>query len=230
MGEKLIPLFLFLQAMKSKVSSDLPLYVAITGGIGTGKSIVAKVFEKNGAQVFRADDVAKDLMRSDPVVREALQVNFGKKAYTAFGDLDTKYIASQVFGDSEKLTVLNSIVHPAVQRSLDEAMEKSSAPMFVMDAALVYEVGIEDLFDYIVVVDAEENTRIERVAQREGMAVKEVQQRMESQISQSEKADAADFVLANNGTPEELEIAAAELHALIMHLPKRNTLEQLETI
>jgi dephospho-CoA kinase len=208
--------------MKSK--RDI-LYIAVTGGIGTGKSIVADVFEKKGAEIFRADSVAKDLMRNDPEVREALRANFGEATFKPDGTLDTKYLADKVFRDAEKLTLLNSIVHPAVQREVDKRMAECSAPMFVMDAALVYEVEIEDKFDYVVVVDAEEALRIGRVVAREGAAEDDVKRRMLSQIAQSDKVEAADFVLKNNGTRSELETAAAELFTLLSFLPKRETVD-----
>ncbi len=204
------------------------LRIGVTGGIGTGKSIVARVFERLGAEVFYADDVAKELMVSEPRLRAALQKAFGNDVYGADGSLNRARLAALVFDDVVALRTLNGLVHPFVQERLRAAMAASRKKVFVMEAALIYETEIEGKFDYIVVVDAAEDTRIARTMARERTDEATVRRRMAMQISQEEKVGAADFVLRNNGTREELEDAAERLFALLSALPKREHLKEIE--
>lgn len=200
----------------------MSLNIALTGGIGTGKSLVASIFEKLGAELFRADDVAKELMRSHPQLRDAIRTQLGDESYKTDGSLNTTYLAAQVFNDATKLNALNALVHPFVQWKLEEAKSHCTKPVFVMEAALVYESALEDKFDYVVVVDADEAIRVARTMAREHSSEEDVRRRMESQMPQEDKVDAADFVLKNNGTPAELEVAARNLFTIISILPPRD--------
>lgn len=206
----------------------MPLNIALTGGIGTGKSIVASRFERRGAEVFRADAVAKELMATHVPLREALRKKFGDRVFAGDGALDASWLAAQVFDDPAKLTALNALVHPFVQWKLDEAIARSAAPVFVMEAALVYEAAIEHKFDYVVVVDADESARVARTVARERSTEEDVRRRMRSQMPQEEKVDAADFVLENSGTVEELERSADSLFDLLSALPPRKEIGEIE--
>lgn len=200
----------------------MKLKIALTGGIGTGKSTVAGVFERLGAEVFRADEIAKQLMREHAPLKDALKKKFGPSTFDASGALNTVYLAAQVFSDPEKLNAINAIVHPFVQWKLDDAIAHCTKPVFVMEAALVYEAAIEEKFDYVVVVDAVETTRVARTIARESSTEADVRRRMDSQMPQEDKVDAADFVLTNNGTNAELVTAAEQLFSILSILPPRD--------
>jgi dephospho-CoA kinase len=204
----------------------MSLKIALTGGIGTGKSTVARVFERCGAAMFRADDIAKELMRDHAPLKDALKKKFGDQTYDAKGALNRAWLASQVFTNPEKLGELNALVHPFVQWKLDEAIAACTAPVFVMEAALVYEAAIEDKFDYVVVVDAEDQLRLTRTMEREKSNEDEFHRRNQSQIPQQDKVDAADFVLTNNGTIAQLETAAEQLFSILSILPPRDDVER----
>ena len=204
----------------------MPLNIGLTGGIGTGKSIVADVFERLGAEVFRADRVAKDIMRTNGALRGGLREAFGDDVFTSDGTLQAAWLAKLVFADYRKLARLNALVHPFVRDELTIAMRKCRKPVFVCEAAILYESELESTFDYIVVVDAEESNRIARTMARERSTAEDVRQRMGMQMPQEDKAGAADFVLTNNGTVAELEAAAEQLYSIISVLPPRDESER----
>jgi dephospho-CoA kinase len=203
------------------------LRIGLTGGIGTGKSIVARVFARCGAEVYYADDAAKELMTAEPRLRAALKKIFGDDVYGADGSLNRARLSALVFDDVKALRTLNGLVHPFVQEQLRTAMAACTKPVFVMEAALIYETEIEGTFDYIVVVDAEEQTRIARTMARERTDEATVRRRMAMQIPQTEKVGAADFVIHNDAGMEELEAAAEGLYRVLEVLPPKDALVEL---
>lgn len=193
--------------------------VAITGGIGSGKSSVSDYLEKRGYSILRSDLIAKELMAQDAQVKEKLIEEFGDESYSD-DKLNTKYLAANVFTNEENVQKINSIVHPPVMQKIDELTKeifKNNDIVFI-ETALVYEANLEDFFDYVLLVLADEKVRIERIINRENVTAEQVRARMQFQIPDEEKKDDADFVLDNNTTLQELENRVEFLLILIRQL------------
>ena len=201
------------------------LTIGITGGIGSGKTAVAGTFASLGASSIEADALAKELMNSDEELRARIIKRFGPEVYTSDGSLDRKQLAKLVFRDERLLQQLNAIVHPRVIRRIEEIIEsiKASAavPMVVVEAALIYEAHLEAMFDYVIVVDAAQEERVERVAARDGTSQAEVNERMNAQLSQDVKAEKADFVIRNDGDLARLRVNCRFLFNLLSKLTPR---------
>lgn len=175
-----------------------PLRVGLTGGIGSGKSTVAKYWEMLGIPVFYADAEAKAILASDPETVRRVQALLGKEAYTEAGP-DRAYIAEQVFDDPEKRKALNGIIHPAVNRAFEDWVRQNAAqPYVVKEAAIIIEIGAADKYGALVLVTAPETLRAERAAAR-GDHRADVQKRMKAQLPDEEKIRKADFIIRNDG-------------------------------
>lgn len=178
------------------------LKIGITGGIGSGKTTVCKVFETLGIPVFYADTVAKEIMVTDPILIKGVKDTFGTESYASDGTLNNKHIAGIVFNQAEELAKLNQLVHPAVFRAF-EAWVKTvpeSTPYVLKEAALLFESGSYQLCDKNVLVIAPIETRLQRVMQRDGVTEAQVRARMDKQLSDAEKIKMADAVVQNNET------------------------------
>lgn len=176
------------------------LKVGLTGGIGSGKTIVAEIFMKFGVPVFFADSEAKKLMVSDPVVRAGILSLLGDDAYSE-DQLNTKYIAGKVFNNELLLRQLNSIVHPAVyKRFLEWAKGYSDKDYVLHEAAVLLESGAKKHFDYIVIVTAPEPERIRRVMDRDKVSEEQVRERMKNQYNEEERLAMSDYIIENNNS------------------------------
>jgi dephospho-CoA kinase len=173
------------------------LKVGITGGIGSGKSTVAKVFETLGIPVYYADGAAKRLMETDPLLQEALIAEFGAELY-AGGQLNRPYLANLVFNDTGKLAKLNALVHPATIRDAEAWMARQTAPYALKEAALVFESGAQQGLDCVIGIYAPDALRMQRAMQRDGASREQVQARMAKQINETIKMRLCDFVIAND--------------------------------
>jgi dephospho-CoA kinase len=171
--------------------------VGITGGIGSGKSTVAKVFEVLGIPVYYADDAAKQLMNDNDALKQQVQKEFGNEAYTN-GKLNRKYIADIVFANPEKLELLNSLVHPATLQDAEEWMNKQTTPYTIKEAALIFESGAQAQLDYVIGVYAPTPLRIQRTMQRDNISREEVIARINKQIDEPIKMKLCDFVIIND--------------------------------
>ncbi|OGU67752.1 MAG: dephospho-CoA kinase [Stygiobacter sp. RIFOXYC12_FULL_38_8] len=193
--------------------------VAITGGIGSGKSSVSDYLEKKGHSVLRADLIAKELMAQDAQIKKKLIEEFGEESYSN-DKLNTKYLAANAFSNEENVQKINSIVHPPVMEKIDQLAKEifKNQDIVFIETALVYEANLEDFFDYVLLVLADEKTRIERIINRETVTEEQVRARMQYQIPDEEKKDDADFVLDNNTTLQELENRVEFLLILIRQL------------
>jgi dephospho-CoA kinase len=175
------------------------LKIGITGGIGSGKSTISKIFEILGIPVFYADDQAKAVMTSDPILVTELKQAFGNETYFADGSLNRKYIADIVFNDVEKLKILNSISHPAVFRAFDKwVADVKDAPYVAKEAALMFESGSNKLCDKNILVYAPLEMRINRVISRDGLSRAEVESRNARQFTDEQKRNLADYVINND--------------------------------
>ncbi len=171
--------------------------VGLTGGIGSGKSLVGRIFKTLGIPVFEADVEAKRLMEEDPALRSAIIQRFGEHVYPS-GMLDRKALAGMVFNDPSALKDLNALVHPAVRLHFDRWAREQRAPYGIMEAALLAETGGHDRFDRTVVVSAPEELRVKRVMERDGVEEEAVRARMRNQASDSERSKIADFTIIND--------------------------------
>ncbi|WP_298648369.1 dephospho-CoA kinase [uncultured Proteiniphilum sp.] len=172
--------------------------VGITGGIGSGKSVVSEIFRLHGVPLFNADKEAKKLNDSSPCIREQLTLQLGEDLYVD-GKLDRKKLASIIFHDDRKLAIVNSIIHPVLAKYFMEwCRQREHHPVVILDAALLIEAGFHRFVDKVVVVDAPEELRIARVMQRDRSARSEVEARMNSQLPEEEKMKYADHVIRND--------------------------------
>ncbi len=183
--------------------------VGLTGGIGSGKSTVAKVFEVMNIPVYYADEAAKRLMNSDAALRQSLIEHFGELVYQN-GSLDRKYLATQVFNNTEKLDLLNSLVHPATIRDAEAWMDRQVTPYSIKEAALIFESGSQQYLDLVIGVYAPEHLRIQRVMKRDQVSREAVKARMSKQIDESLKMRLCDFVITN----DELQLVIPQVEAL----------------
>lgn len=175
------------------------LTIGITGGIGSGKSTVCKVFSAMGIPVFQADLVAGKLQNEDPqLVHEMIQI-FGADIYSADRLLDRKKLASIIFDNRSLLEKVNNIVHPAVHKAFDQWKSKyTNLPYVIYEAAILFETGSFRNFDCTILVIADEAERIERVIKRENTTVDAVRKRMHNQMKDSDKIKLANYLLYNN--------------------------------
>ena len=173
------------------------LKIGLTGGIGSGKTIVAKIFETLGIPVYYADERAKALMTLDESVRKAIISHFGEESYSG-NTLNRAYMASIVFNNREKLDLLNSITHPATIRDAEEWMQKQNTPYCIKEAALLFESGQAEKLDYVIGVYAPQHIRVKRVMDRDGLSTEQVMKRISHQIDEEMKMKLCDFVITNN--------------------------------
>lgn len=175
------------------------LKIGITGGIGSGKTTVCKVFELFGIPVFYADDVAKSIMNTDPVLRDQIIEAFGEQSYSHSGELNRKHISGIVFNNSLELEKLNGLVHPAVFRAFDVwVLKHPEAPYVLKEAALLYESESHKFCDRSILVISAMDTRMKRVQARDGLSAEEVRSRIDRQFSDEQKIKMADYILMND--------------------------------
>jgi len=184
--------------VKRPLPKNKPLRVAITGGIGSGKSIVAKIFAVLGVPVFNADLIAKQILSTDSSVVASVEQEFGKEAYTN-GAPNREYLANLVFSDSAKRDALNSIIHPAVGSAFEEFCKlHSSAPYVLKEAAIVIETGGHEKADVLILVTAPEELRIKRVLKRDQTSRSLIEKRIAAQLPDQEKRPYAHFEILND--------------------------------
>jgi dephospho-CoA kinase len=193
--------------------------VAITGGIGVGKSKVASFFEDFGVPVYYSDTEAKRIMEELPHLKKSISLLLGTEAYLKNGQLNRAYIASEIFKDSKKLKSLNELVHKEVhidfQTWVTTYDQKSSVPYLMYESALVFENGLESQFNSVILVTAPEALRIERIKIRDHRSEKEIKRIIMSQMSENDKIKKADFVINNQDLSLTL-LNSSEIHNKII--------------
>jgi dephospho-CoA kinase len=177
-----------------------PLQVGITGGIGSGKSLVCHIFKCFGVPVYDADGRAKSLMTSDQVLVNQIKTAFGQKVYHNDGTLDRSFLSKATFGNPERLAILNGFVHPRVAEDYKAWLSNHQDSRYVLrEAALLYEVGADRSIDRMIVVSAPEELRIHRVLRRDKHRTKEdVQLIIKSQWPEENKLKRADHIIYND--------------------------------
>lgn len=171
--------------------------VGVTGGIGSGKSTVCRLFAERGVPVYDSDREAKRLMAEDERLRAALVAAFGAETF-AGGVLDRRYLADRVFGDRERLGQLEALVHPCVKRDFERwVAEHAAEPYVVLECAILYESGMDAAVDRVVAVVAPEELRLVRVNARDGASAEEIRRRMAAQLSDEMLCARADYTIVN---------------------------------
>lgn len=170
--------------------------VGITGGIGSGKSTVCRLFAERGVAVYDSDSAAKRLMRDDATLREGIAARFGAAAYRD-GELDRAYLAGEVFGHPEALSDLNALVHPVVMADFEAWARQQQGDYVILESAILFEAGLERYVDRTVAVLAPQALRIERTCRRDGVSADAVRRRMEAQLDDDTLCERADYTIVN---------------------------------
>ncbi len=175
------------------------LKIGVTGGIGSGKSTVCRIFETLGIPVYYADDEAKKIMVQDKELIRMVKSTFGEETYYSDGSLNRKYLANIVFNDNTELSKLNQLVHPRLFEHGESWFEKHShQPYALKEAAILFESGMQHVLDKVILITASKETRIKRVMLRDDVSQSEVEARMSKQMSDEEKMKLSDFHVINN--------------------------------
>ena len=209
-------------AVTEEQSRISPLKIGLTGNIGSGKSTVAKIFSELDVPVIDADKVGHELIESNEEVRAKIVKIFGskpRKGILVDGKINRNHLAKIIFDSAAKKADLESILHPAIMNAVNERISKLvNSSYAIVEAALIYEAKLSDNFDYVVLVKADKDIAIERAAKNLGIRKEDVLKRLKTQIPQSTKEKLADFVIANNGSIEELRQRVTLLHTVISSL------------
>ena len=176
-----------------------PYIIGVTGGIGSGKSVVAALLQLMEVPVYDCDSRAKQLMDESGALREALVKAVGAKVYGADGKLDRRYLASYMFGDAERVATVNAIVHPAVRADFRLWAQQSGREVVAVESAILYEAGMEADVDAVWLVHAPQEVRLQRAVQRDASNAEAIRKRMQSQLSELEYLSRADKVVHNDG-------------------------------
>jgi len=191
------------------------LRIGLTGGIGSGKTTVARIFNVLGIPVYSSDDAAKRLMNEDEELKKKIIASFGKESYEN-GQLNRKYIAEVAFKDRKKIELLNSFVHPVTIQDAGAWMEKQNAPYAIKEAALIFESGSNKFLDFVIGVKSPLPLRIERTIKRNNVTVEEVEARMKLQMNEDEKINRCDFIIIND-EKQMLIPQVLSLHEKLLH-------------
>ena len=190
--------------------------VGITGGIGSGKSTVCRLFEQRGIAVYDSDREAKRLMTEDGALRAGITARFGAESYVD-GALNRRYLASRVFSDAQALADLNALVHPAVRSDFASWAERQAGPYVILESAILFEAGLEGAVDRTVAVLAPLELRLSRTCRRDGCDEEAVRRRMAAQLDDDTLRDRADYAVVN--------IFESDLEPAVAELDRRFTLE-----
>jgi dephospho-CoA kinase len=173
------------------------LRVGLTGGIGSGKSTVAKIFEVLGIPVYYADEAARRLMNENEELKAAIIKNFGEASYND-RELDRKYLASVAFSNKEKLGLLNSLTHPLTISDAEQWIKKQTSSYIIKEAALLFESGSAEHLDKVIGVYAPQAIRVKRVMDRDNLSEEEIMKRINRQMDEEAKMKLCDFIITND--------------------------------
>lgn len=197
------------------------LKIGLTGGIGSGKTTVAKIFEALNVPVYYADAASKRLYHTDADLIANIKKHFGDGIYTN-NELNRARLAELVFKDADKLALLNKLVHPPTIKDAENWMQQQTAPYVVKEAALLFESGSASSLDYVIGVQAPEALRMQRVMQRDGASREDVLARMNRQMDEAEKLKRCDFIIRNN-EQEAVLPQVLKLHQRLLEMATGST-------
>lgn len=198
------------------------LRIGLTGGIGSGKSTAAALFATHGTPVIDADDIAKQLVVPDqPAYREIIEA-FGDEILDTNNHINRDRLRRQVFDDPQQRQRLETILHPRVRTEIENQVQHLVAPYGVIVIPLLIEANQRDLVDRVLVVDADEDVQLRRVAARSDLTDSEIRKIMATQIDRDVRLRFADDVISNNGDLADLEARVAEVHARYLSLAQAN--------
>jgi dephospho-CoA kinase len=181
------------------------LSIGVTGGLGSGKSAAMKIFFELGANTMNADDIAKNILKVDRHIIEKIKNTFGEDCYRD-GELQNAILAERAFRSKETLDQLNAISHPALKVHLEKyiAATRAVPGILMVEVAILFEAGYQDVFDKVLLVTADEDIRLRRAVERKTILEESIKDRMALQMPENKKREYADFVIENNGDEEEL--------------------------
>lgn len=188
--------------------------LGITGGIGSGKTYVARLLESRGVPVYFTDQTARSLMNTDAGIRDALVRLIGPQAYLPGGGLNKPVVAAYLFSSPLHAGQIDSIVHPVVREDFRRWAARQSSPLVAMECAILYESGFDRLVDAVAAVCAPEQVRLERAMRRDGATESQVRERMAMQWTDEQRCARANYIIRNDGTTD----MQAETDALLEHL------------
>lgn len=179
--------------------------IAITGNIGSGKSVFSSFAEKRGFSVLKADDISKKILSNDTEVRKEIIKAFGEQSFKN-NKPDVKYLAEKVFSDPAKLNKIESILHPRVIKSINDTIDliEDEKKIVFVEAALIYEANMEKMFDYVVLITSNRELRLKRKL-KNGISEEDFVKRESNQIAEDEKRKRADFAFVNDGSVDDLK-------------------------
>ncbi|HFK5560955.1 dephospho-CoA kinase [Elizabethkingia anophelis] len=180
--------------------------IGLTGGIGSGKTTVARFIEEMGYPVYNSDTRAKDLVNESADLKSAIIQLLGKQAYDENGLYDRKYVGSVVFSNDELLKQLNAIIHPAVNKDFHDWVKKQSREIIFKETALLFELKLNLQCDKSLLVTADESIRIKRVMDRDAKTYREVEKVIDNQMPERKKIRLADYIVENNSDMQHLRL------------------------
>lgn len=194
------------------------LRIGITGGVGSGKTLAAKYFESLGYKVIYADKVAKELYRNNGKLKAMLVKEFGKGILDEDGNISRVNSRRIMFSDSKSIKRVNRIVHPFVFKEMDRIFNAANGKIVFTEAAIMFETGSAKKMDYVILIYANKQNRINRIRKRDGVSAADVKRIMNLQLDEREKIKLADFVVKNNSTPAELKKNILSLNKILRKL------------
>ncbi|WP_027384739.1 dephospho-CoA kinase [Epilithonimonas caeni] len=184
----------------------MPKIIGLTGGIGSGKTSVAKILEEKGFPVYYSDDEAKNIVNKDPILKEKIIGLLGNGAYSD-GVYNRKYVAEKVFNNSELLEKLNHLIHPAVRIDFEKWVASQNSEFVFKETALLFELKLNQQCYKSLLITADDNLRIKRTMDRDNKTYREVEAIILKQMPEKEKCKLADYIIYNNSDFESLQVA-----------------------
>lgn len=185
--------------------------IGLTGGIGSGKSTVAKIINKEGFPVYYSDDRSKSIVNDNEALKSNIKALLGNESYDENGLYNRPFVAKKIFGNDDLRLQLNAIIHPAVKIDFEEWVRKQESEFIFKETALLFELKLNLQCYQTILVTADDNLRIKRVMDRDGKTYRDVEAVISKQMPEKEKVKLADYVIYNNTNFEDLELATKEV-------------------